>query len=93
MDSLLDKAGVVMAAIAALGALGLLHCVACALRNHQHVHDLRVRVGTLRNEQLKRLTEGGLSPMRHPGDTAGGTTSQADGREGHGEHARHAKAA
>jgi hypothetical protein len=92
MDSLLDKAGVVMAAIAALGALGLLHCVACALRNHKHVHDLRVRVGTLRNEQIKRLTEGGLSPMRHQGD-AGGTGAHADGRDGHGEHTRHAKAA
>lgn len=82
MDSLGDKAWVAVAAITALGTLGLLHCVACALRNHKHVHDLRVRVGTLRNEQVRRLTEGSLGGAKPSG-----------GEASHGSNAGHAKAA
>ena len=55
MEPLADKAWVILLIIAALAMLGLLHCVASCVRNATQVHDLRVRVNTLRNQQLARL--------------------------------------
>lgn len=55
MEPLADKAWVLLLIVAAIAMLGLLHCVASCVRNATQVHDLRVRVNTLRNQQLDRL--------------------------------------
>lgn len=45
----------VVAALAVFAGLGVLHVLACAVRDETRVHDLRVRVAALRREQLERL--------------------------------------
>jgi hypothetical protein len=59
MAEVFDKAFVVLAILTGLAALGVLHCVACTVRNTTQVHDLRVKVNTLRNQQLARLKNAG----------------------------------
>jgi hypothetical protein len=46
-----------LAVVCGVATLGLLHCIAMAARNFTYIHDLRVRVNTLRNEKLKAIQE------------------------------------
>ncbi|HYE61365.1 MAG TPA: hypothetical protein VD997_05160 [Phycisphaerales bacterium] len=41
--------------LTAIGLLALLHFMAAGLRDVTYIHDMRVRVGTLRKERLDRL--------------------------------------
>jgi len=43
------------AVLAGIGVLALLHFMAAGLRNVTHIHDMRVKVGTLRKERVERL--------------------------------------
>lgn len=47
MHELFSQVWVVLAIIAGAGVLGMLHCVACSIRNEQEVRDLRVRIDEL----------------------------------------------
>jgi hypothetical protein len=60
METVADKAWVILSIAAGLGLLGVLHCLASAINNHHKVHDLRVRVNELRNQQLLKLRESNL---------------------------------
>lgn len=62
MADLMSQAWVVVAIIVALAVLAIFHCAAAAIRNHHHVHDLRVRVNELRIGQLKRLQNRSSEP-------------------------------
>lgn len=55
MEGLVDKAWVVLSVLAGMGVLGVLHCMASSINNHHKVHDLRVRVNELRNQQIRKL--------------------------------------
>ena len=43
--------------IALTGGLALLHTLAAAVRHEAHIHDMRVRVATLRHNYAKQLAE------------------------------------
>lgn len=57
MEGIVDKAWVILSVIAGVGVLGVLHCVASSINNHHKVHDLRVRVNELRNQQIRKLKQ------------------------------------
>jgi hypothetical protein len=46
----------VMTILAGMALLALLHFLAAGLRNVTHVHDIQVRVTTLRRDRLDRLS-------------------------------------
>jgi hypothetical protein len=46
---------VVLAIVAATGVLSILHYVATTLGNAAYVHDLKVRVNSIRRDQAQRL--------------------------------------
>lgn len=60
METLFDKAWVILSIVAGMGVLGVLHCVASSINNHHKVHDLRVRVNELRNQQIHKLKQTNL---------------------------------
>jgi hypothetical protein len=43
------------AVLTGIGLLALLHFMAAGLRNVTHLHDMRVKVGSLRQERAERL--------------------------------------
>jgi hypothetical protein len=45
----------ILAMVAGAGVLSVLHYMAASLRNATYVHDMKVRVSTLRKEQAERL--------------------------------------
>jgi hypothetical protein len=55
MPSLGLQVWVVLAIIAGIGVLSILHHVATTLGNAAHVHDLKVRVNTIRKDQAERI--------------------------------------
>jgi hypothetical protein len=57
MDRLLEQFFIIAVIFAGIAGLALLHCAACAVKNHHQVHDLKVRVNQLRTMQLKRLRD------------------------------------
>ncbi len=57
MQLLADKVWVLALLVGAVGLLGLLHVIAVGVENQVRAHDLRVRVNTLRQQQLDRLKE------------------------------------
>jgi hypothetical protein len=61
MNGIEDKVWVLALAFGAMGTLGVLHCLACGIRNNAKQHDLRVRVNELRNMQMQRLRDRGTS--------------------------------
>lgn len=55
---------VVVAGIGVACVLAILHCAACAIRNHHRQHDLKVKVNVLRNQILtKKAAKGGVVSM------------------------------
>jgi hypothetical protein len=46
---------VMLAIVAGVGVLSVLHYMAASLRNATYVHDMKVRVSSLRKEQAERL--------------------------------------
>ena len=55
MDGLSGQVWVVLAIVAGVGVLSVLHILAASLRNAAYVHEMRVRVSTLRKDQAERL--------------------------------------
>lgn len=55
MVSLGLQVWVVLAIVAGIGVLSILHHVACTLGNAIYVHDLKVRVNTIRKDQAERI--------------------------------------
>lgn len=54
MDRLELQFFVAVAAIAGAAVIAILHCAACAVRNHHSEHDLKVRVNVLRNQIITK---------------------------------------
>lgn len=48
---------VIVGAIAACVVIGMLHIVATTVRNDRHLHDLRIRVNTLRRQRMERMRD------------------------------------
>ncbi|MDX2132662.1 MAG: hypothetical protein SFY69_11490 [Planctomycetota bacterium] len=69
MEEFSGPAWVVLAIIAFAAVVGILHSVAAAARNDIYLHDLRVQVNRLRQEQFDRL--------RKLADSAGRTLPKA----------------
>jgi hypothetical protein len=46
---------VVLAVAAGIAVLSVLHYLACSIRNTTYVHDMRVRVATIRKDQAERV--------------------------------------
>lgn len=57
MQLLADKVWVLATLVAGIGLLGLLHVMAIGIQNQVKVHDLKIRVNTLRQQQMDRLRE------------------------------------
>ncbi|MFO0831332.1 MAG: hypothetical protein U0637_05740 [Phycisphaerales bacterium] len=57
MEFLADKVWVLAILVATAGLLGLLHVMAVGIQNEVKVHDLKVRVNVLRQQQMERLRE------------------------------------
>ena len=55
MASLGFQVWVVLAIVAGIGVLSILHHVASAVGNAAHVHDLKVRVNSIRKDQAERI--------------------------------------
>jgi uncharacterized membrane protein len=45
----------VLAIVAGLAVLALLHFIAAGLKDVTYIHDMRVKVATLRKERLERI--------------------------------------
>ncbi len=54
MDRIAMQILLAVAAIGGVSVLAILHCAACAVRNHHRQHDLRVKVNVLRNQIINR---------------------------------------
>ncbi len=57
MQFLADKVWVLTILVATAGLLGLLHVMAVGIQNQVKVHDLKVKVNFLRQQQMERLRE------------------------------------
>lgn len=57
MDRLLEQFFIIALIFSGIAGLAVLHCAACAVKNHHQVHDLKVRVNQLRTMQLKKLRD------------------------------------
>lgn len=55
MNTFPDEVWTLLAIAAIAGVLGLLHLLATTVGNETYVHDLKVKVNTLRLDQLNRL--------------------------------------
>jgi uncharacterized iron-regulated membrane protein len=55
MTTFPDEVWTLLAIAAIAGILGILHLLATAVGHETYVHDLRVKVNTLRRDQLERL--------------------------------------
>lgn len=57
MDRLLEQFFVLALILSGIAGLAVLHCAACAVKNHHQVHDLKAKVNRLRTMQLKRVRD------------------------------------
>jgi hypothetical protein len=57
MDVLADKVWVLAILVATAGLLGLLHVMAVGIQNQVKVHDLKIKVNVLRQQQMERLKD------------------------------------
>lgn len=55
MPSGSELVSILIGVVIAAAALGVLHVIASSLGQEKHLHDLRVRVNTLRNLQFERM--------------------------------------
>lgn len=55
MNGLSGQFLTLLAIVGGLGVLGILHVMATAVRHDTELHDLKLRVHTLRREQMERL--------------------------------------
>ena len=55
MASLGFQVWTVLAIVAGIGVLSILHYVASSLGNEAYIHDLKVRVSSIRKEQAERI--------------------------------------
>lgn len=68
MQSMGDSLTLVMLVIGGAGLLGVLHILGMLVHNETYVHDLRVKVNSLRNEKLRRLVEMGEADVIEVGE-------------------------
>ncbi len=57
MHDLAGQFWTLLAIVTGIVVLGMLHVLASAARNEVHLHDLRVRVNTLRRQRLEQLRD------------------------------------
>jgi hypothetical protein len=57
MDRLAEQFLVIVLVLSGIAGLAVLHCAACAVKNHHQVHDLKARVNRLRTMQLKKVRD------------------------------------
>jgi uncharacterized protein YnzC (UPF0291/DUF896 family) len=57
MHDLAGQFWTLVAIVTGVVVLGILHVLASAARNQLHLHDLRVRVNTLRRQRLEQLRD------------------------------------
>lgn len=66
MDGLSGQFLTLLVIVGGLGVLGILHVMATAVRHDTELHDLKLRVHTLRREQMERLKRiAEMGPMSH----------------------------
>ncbi|HYF15469.1 MAG TPA: hypothetical protein VD971_10410 [Phycisphaerales bacterium] len=66
MPQLADKFWIVVAMLTLVSVVAVLHCLAAAMREQEHLDELRSKVGGLRAEQLRRLAERAAIPEIEP---------------------------
>lgn len=89
MESLASQVWVVLAVVGAVAVLSVLQCVAASIQNATYMHDLKVKVATLRRDRLAQMkeisedavTEVGLSA--HQPVLPSQATSPAAGKDAH----------
>ncbi len=57
MDELAGQFWTLLAIVTMIVVLGILHVLASSARNEVHLHDLRVRVNSLRRQRLEQLKD------------------------------------
>lgn len=57
VHSLAHQFWVIVGAIAACVVIGVLHILATTVRNERYLHDLRIRVNTLRRQRMERMRD------------------------------------
>lgn len=57
MDELVGQFWTLLTVVTMIVVLGILHVLASSTRNEVHLHDLRVRVNTLRRQRLEQLKD------------------------------------
>jgi hypothetical protein len=81
MQFLADKVWVLATLVAAVGLLGLLHVIAVGIQNQVKVHDLRIKVNTLRQQQMERLRERLEHQQAMMGGSGGGGATPGEAEE------------
>lgn len=57
MHDLAGQFWTLVAVVTGIVVLGMLHVLASTVRNEVHLHDLRVRVNTLRRQRIEQLRD------------------------------------
>jgi hypothetical protein len=65
---LADKFWIVLAMLTMVSVVAVLHCLAAAMRDQEHMDELRSKVGHLQAERLRRLAERAAIPEIEPED-------------------------
>lgn len=68
MDDPSQSITLVLLVVGGIGLLGVFHVLGMLVHNETYVHDLRVRVNTLRNEKLRRLVDSGAADIIEVGE-------------------------